>query len=285
MFSRLYIEQTIADHPVTRRIQARFPSQRLVVIERYGEVFNRKAQNFLFSLLRDWSRSAHYVLFVNFDDFQAAMAAQLAQHASPDSVCFFSGYDCDSLALEPVSGYVADLLPFFERHPETWLELRTKSTQIRPLLRRPALANVVVAFSFTPAETARELEHKVPSVERRISAIKKLADRGWPLGLRFDPLIYSDDYQTRYARLFKTIFQAIEPDSVHSVSLGPFRLPKGFYRTAQKLYPDEPLFALGLSERTGMVSYPETIEQAMRAFCTDELLTYLPESALFPCEF
>jgi spore photoproduct lyase len=152
-------------------------------------------------------------------------------------------------------------------------------------LKRPALNNVIAAFSFTPAAIADVLEHKVPPVERRIDAMQKLAGQGWPLGLRFDPLIYDVDYQRYYAGLFATIFERIRPDQLHSVSLGPFRLPQPFFRNIRRLYPDEPLFAAHFAERNGLISYSENIEQEMRAFCSAELLRYIPEAILFPCEF
>jgi spore photoproduct lyase len=53
----------------------------------------------------------------------------------------------------------------------------------------------------------------------------------------------------------------------------------------QRLYPDERLFAGRLEERNGLVSYPPQVEEAMRAYCTEELLGYVPETILYPCQF
>lgn len=330
MIGALYYEQAVAGHPLTRRLRQRFADRPQIAIDRYGAVFNRRAQNFRlqkrrpalilarkhgrlvlpappgygigaarnfymahmlncvydcrYCFLQGMYRSAHYVLFVNYADFQQAMADTLAQ-APGESTCFFSGYDCDSLALEPVSGYVADLLPFFQHHPEAWLELRTKSTQIRSLLARPPLANVIVAGSLTPTASARLLEHQAPPVERRLAALARLARHGWPLGLRFDPLIHVAGFEAHYRQLFAQVFAALAPAAVHSVSLGPFRLPRDYFQTIQRLYPDEPLLALDFEIRNGMVSYPRPLEQAMREFCTRELLRYIPPEKLFPCEF
>lgn len=237
-----------------------------------------------YCFLQGMYRSAHYVLFVNYEDFRRAMRHEL-EAADGEPVWFFSGYDCDSLALEPVSGFVEDFLPFFARHPRAWLELRTKSTQIRGLLARDPMPNVVVAFSFTPDETARALEHKAPSVSKRIQAMRKLQDRGWRLGLRFDPLIYQDGFEQQYRRLYRAIFDAIDPASLHSVSLGGFRLPRGFFKTMQRLYPDEALFAGPLQETGGMVAYRPDLERELREFCTSELLRHIPSSVFYPCQY
>lgn len=329
MFPLIYVEEAVAEHPVTQRVLARFPEATRVTIPRYGAVFNRRnqnfrlqkrrpslilarkhgelllptppgygigqARNFYFShllncvydcrycFLQGMYRSAHYVLFVNYEDFLESLAGALRD--DPPESCFFSGYDCDSLALEPVTGFAETFLPFFANHPGHWLELRTKSTQIRSLLARKALANVVLAFSFTPAAVATALEHKVPPVARRIEALVKLAQAGWPVGLRFDPLIYTVDFRQQYQGLFQAIFSRLPLDSLHSVSFGPFRLPRDFHRTIARLYPDEPLYATTMEERDGILSYPRQLETELRNFCQEALRRYVPAHTLHPCEF
>lgn len=237
-----------------------------------------------YCFLQGMYRSAHHVLFVNFEDYQDAIDRELNASDS-EQAWFFSGYDCDSLAMEPVTGFLGDFLPFFARRPAAWLELRTKSTQISALLARNPLPNCVVAFSFTPDETARALEHKAPSVSKRLNAMARLQAHGWRLGLRFDPLIYQDGFREQYRRLYHDVFRVVDAARLHSVSLGAFRLPRGFFRTMQRLYPDEALFAGPMQDGNGMVSYRPELERELREFCTEELLRYIPESVFYPCAY
>jgi DNA repair photolyase len=178
-----------------------------------------------YCFLQGMFRSAHYVLFVNYEDFGSAIDKTIKQHGQKP-VHFFSGYNCDSLALEPVTRFTEFFLPLFKNFPTAWLELRTESTQIRSLLESEPLGNCIVAWSFTPDEIARALEHRTPSVQRRLEAMIKLQESGWRLGLRFDPLIYEDGYSEKYQLLFQKIFTRLDIDNLHSVSLGNFRLPK-----------------------------------------------------------
>ena len=180
------------------------------------------------------------------DFFQAIVDKIRA--AGGASAHFFSGYDCDSLALDPVTGFVKEFLPLFRDHPRGLLELRTKSTQIRSLLDLGPISNCIVAYSFTPAEIADAIEYKAPSVSKRLQALQRLQARGWRIGLRFDPLIYQDGVTEQYERLFAQVFNAVDTALLHSVSLGSFRLPKSFYRSLARLYPDEVLFASPLEE-------------------------------------
>ncbi len=235
-----------------------------------------------YCFLQGMYRSAHYVLFVNYADFVNAIETTIANTDKP--VHFFSGYDCDSLALEPVTQFLDYFLPVFEQYPDTLLEVRTKSTQIRALLDRPPTPNVVVAFSLSPPEIADALEHKAPSIERRMDAIKKLQDSGWRIGLRFDPLIYSSDYQDQYRALFEATLPICGPELLHSVSIGTFRLPKRFFKSLQKMYPNEKLFAAPLEEDNGIFSYKETIRSEMLDFCRREILNHIPDTLFFPCQ-
>jgi len=234
-----------------------------------------------YCFLQGMYRSAHYVVFVNYEDFFDDISLITKDNQEPS--WFFSGYDCDSLAMEPVTGFIESCLNHFENVPEAKLEVRTKSTQIRLLLNRPAIENSVVAYSFTTEDTAQRLEHKAPSVSKRIAALAKLQRHGWPVGLRFDPLILTRNFEQDYRRLFDEIFASINPDNLHSISYGAFRLPKPFFKKMVTLYPDERLFATHLTENSSMISYPESTEKQCLDTIRALLLERADESVLFPC--
>jgi spore photoproduct lyase len=329
VITSLYIERAVLQHPRVREISKRFPSAQKIICERYGEVFNPKAQNFRlqkqqpalilaqkhshfvlpappgygigaaknyyfshvlnclydcrYCFLQGMYQSANYVLFVNYEDYQQQIAEICA--ASPDEpIHFFSGYDCDSLALEPVTDFAKHFLPFFADLPNAWIELRTKSTQVRSLLNREPLPRCVMAFSLSPDAVATKVEAKAPAIEKRLDALCKLQEQGWLIGLRFDPLIYQSDYKVQYQQLFADVFARIKPEQLHSVSLGVFRLPESYFKKIHKLYPEEKLFASPLQQQNGMVSYTTELEQEMFSYCSELLLSYIPEAKFFPCK-
>ncbi|NGX38846.1 MAG: Spore photoproduct lyase [Chlamydiae bacterium] len=232
-----------------------------------------------YCFLQGMYNSANYVIFVNFEDFTQAMEERI----SSEETYFFSGYDCDSLALEPITHFAKGYLPFFAKHKKAFLELRTKSTNIAFLQKTTPLSNCIVAFTLSPEEIVREYEHKTPSLKKRLAALKKLQEQGWPIGLRFDPLLYCEDFKEVYARFFKEVFSVLQPTGIHSITLGVFRLPKPFFKKMRGLYPKEKLFAL-VTEEGSTFSYPESLSQEMRAFCQEEVLKYIPETLLYSCE-
>ena len=226
--------------------------------------------------------SAHYLLFVNFEDFEHEIIK--ISNATPEPSWFFSGYDCDSLALEQVTGFAKHFMPFFEKLPDAWIELRTKSVSTQVLQKMNPFSNAVVAFSFTPDEVSQQVEHGVPPVSSRINAMKKLAEQGWKIGLRIDPLIHCRDFEKRYHRLFNNIFASIPEESIHSVSLGAFRMPVNFFKKIEKLYPQEPLLAGNWKKKDGMIAYQREIESKLKCAAKALILEHITESKLFTCQ-
>ncbi len=234
-----------------------------------------------YCFLQGMYRSAYHVLFVNYEDFEDSINEVIANHNKSDQVWFFSGYDCDSLALEPVFGFAGYFIDAFKAKENVWLELRTKSTQIRSLLKRTASPNVVTAFSFTPDQVSKELEHGVPSVEKRVSAMQNLQRANWKIGIRFDPMIYTEDFKDQYSELFRQIFSRINIDLLHSVSIGVFRLPSIFYKRMERLYLEDRFMSQPFHKLNGIVSYPRQLENTMKDWCFHEISQYMQRDQIY----
>lgn len=231
-----------------------------------------------YCFLQGMYNSANYVIFVNFEDFSEA----IRQKMGDEPTYFFSGYDCDSLALEPITNFIEQFLPLFKEKEQAFLELRTKSTNISFLKRSPPLSNVICAFTLSPQEIVTEYEHKTPSLAARLNALKQLQDLGWPIGLRFDPLLYCENFKAIYRNFFQEVFTSLNPDKIHSLTLGVFRLPKPFFKKMVKLYPEEKLLAI-VQEEGNSVSYTDSLSQEMRGFCEELLLQYMKPEKIFSC--
>lgn len=329
MFDRIYIEETVRDHPRTHGITRRYPKAEQIICGRYGEVFNPARQNFRlqkknpalilaekkgtrvlptppdyglgadkhfyfshmlnclydcrYCFLQGMYRSANYLLFVNFEDFQTDIRHILKTHSN-QSCFFFSGYDCDSLAMDGLTQFTKTFLPFFEEHSDAGLELRTKSVNTSALLKRSPIPNVVTAFSLNPDRVAKSLEHKAPPLEARLSAIKKLADAGWKIGLRIDPLIYFENCIFVYEQFIDQVFKTVSANSIHSITLGTFRSPKNVLKKMESLYPEEPLFMGNLNLNGGTFSYKKEIERTLLDKLETRILKYVPPSVFFPCQ-
>ena len=328
MIDTIYIEKEIRKHPRTLGILSKFRNVRTIAIDRYGEVFNRKNQNFRiqkknpclilakkhkgfvlpapegfgigssknyyfshmynciydcrYCFLQGMYSSANYVVFVNFEDFETSLKKVIKEN-SENKTTFFSGYDCDSLALESITGFAKYMLPFFKKYPQIDFEFRTKSIQTDPFLLQKPMKNVIIAYSLMPELISSSLDNKAPSISKRIKAMSSLASKGWKIGLRFDPLIHGRNWKALYKEMLENIYKSVPLESIHSVSFGPLRFPKEMFKDIFKLYPDEPLFSGPLSNKKGMVAYDLKIEKEMSSFCKRITKRYIHENQIFQC--
>ncbi len=237
-----------------------------------------------YCFLQGMYQSAHQVYFVNYEDFGRQIENLATRHKN-QPVWFYSGYDCDSLANEPMTRFTDYFIPLIAGLDNAWMELRTKSTQIRSMLKLEPVSRVVTAFSFSDHYSHAKLEHGVPSISKRIGAMQRLIESGWAVGLRFDPVVYHRHYQAAFVELLDEIFASIDPQTLHSVSLGSFRLTRDHFRRLTQLYPEEPLFAQSLDLNNGIVSYPLEREREMIDFCEAQLMRHIPGETYHPCEW
>lgn len=327
MFSSIYIEEEVSELPRVRDLLEKYSHLPQIVCDRYGEVFNRKSQNFRlqkrapalilakkygnkvlaapdgygydesnsyyfshmlncvydcrYCFLQGMYSSANYVLFVNYEDFEAALKEKIEENNGGG--VYYSGYDCDSLALEPVSKFCERFVPLFQEYSGAELEIRTKSTQIRGLLEMDAVPNCVIAMSFTSQEAASRWEHKVPAIEKRIEALHKLQQAGWRVAIRFEPLIFDSDSIASYGRLFEQLFQRLDVARIHSVSTGLFRMPVDFHKKIVKLYPDEELYARSTEIDDGLLSLKNSEEDSQLAEIEELLFNHISAQQYYRC--
>jgi spore photoproduct lyase len=323
----IYVEEHLMNHPRVVRILSKFNKKTVITCQHYGEIFNRKNQNFRqqkqnpslilaektgrkvlptppqfgiggqqnyyfshllncpfdcrYCFLQGMYQSAHYVLFVNYEDFMQEIKDICAN--TIEKCYFFSGYDSDSLAYEPITQFTQEFVPFFETIDNCYLELRTKSANVRQLLKTKPSHNCIVAYSLNPTTIAEQTEHKAASTEKRISAIQKLAQHGYQIGLRLDPLIYTENFTQQYNTLLKKIATAIDQKQIHSISIGSLRFPKKMYDKIIKLYPNAQFLHEARHLNGKNKSYKEALNIQLLNQIKELIHKHFPETPIFSC--
>ena len=215
-------------------------------------------------------RSANFLVFVNFEDFQKDIAKKIV--TSNKKLCVFAGYDTDTLATNHLSFFLDDFYPFFQKFSNTLFEIRTKSNNISSLVDKKPLDNLVIAFSLNPEIVVQKIELQTPSLENRLKAIKKLQDLNFQIGLRFDPIIYFENFEKEYENFFENIFSQIDSSKIHSITLGTIRFPFKFYDNLknQNSYPK---FLSSINGKTkNRISYKNSSQ--ILKFCENEISKY-----------
>lgn len=213
--------------------------------------------------LQGYFKSPDIVLFLNHEEIQEEMTKVLGEHSSAP-VWFHAGEFSDSLALSHLTGEIEHYYPFFRDNPLAKLELRTKSANIRSLLRLEPLDNVFTSFSLGAESQVEKLEHKTAGLNPRLKAMAKLQGAGHKVAVHFDPVVYSKNYLEEYSSLILRLKEECNIEEIEYFSLGVVRFTKDVFRQVSKHYPDSSMLGNELiSSFDGKVRYLKPLRMSI----------------------
>ena len=191
--------------------------------------------------LQDYlAQNASLKVFSNVGDLLEEADRTVSRHRG----VFFrigTGEITDSLALEPYTGMVAELIPYFSEQPNVLLELKTKSDRVESLLRFDPKGRIVVAWSMNPQRIIDLEEHGTASLEERIRAARLCQEAGYRLGFHFDPMIEYPGWELDYESMLEQTFASIDWRRLSWVSLGVLRQTPALKRAMRERFPRTPL--------------------------------------------
>ncbi len=196
--------------------------------------------------LQGYFHSPDIVLYLNHEEIalEISRVASLFHSQKPSQkIWFHAGEYSDSLALTSLSGELSHYFKLFKELPNCNLELRTKSINIKELLKEAPLENIITSFSLSPAHRIKLNDLKTPPLKSRLEAIKQLHLSGFPIGIHFDPIIYDDQFIESYEELADQLIEALPAESICYISLGVVRFTKEVFQKVQKHYPDSDILA------------------------------------------
>jgi spore photoproduct lyase len=165
----------------------------------------------------------------------------------------------DSLALDPVTEISRDLLGFFGSKDNSLLELKTKTDNIRNLLKQP-IRRAVISWSLNPPVVIDAEEHLSASLDQRLSAAKKCAEAGFLIGFHFDPIVPVDGWERGYTDLVDRMLSEVDPSRIAWISLGSLRFPPALKDVVESRFPKSRIAAgemiRGLD---GKMRYPKPV--------------------------
>ena len=148
------------------------------------------------------------------------------EHANRDEgtgPLFSTGELADSLLDAELFPVAAVLVKRFAETDIGRLELRTKSARVESLLDIEHRRQTTVAFSLAPAHHIRWYEPGTASLGERLDAASRLADVGYPVAIKCEPVILDEGWETAYEEMFRLVAQTIGPPRLDHVSVGCLR--------------------------------------------------------------
>ena len=219
----------------------------------YSDQLRNCLFNCSYCFLQGMHSSAHWLLFVNEEDYQRDVRRTVEAHGR----CWLSvSYLSDLLGFESEFALCQSWIAMARTEPRLTVEIRTKSDNIRSLLDCEPPPNVVVVWSLSPADCAQRYEHGTASVPKRLFAARVLQKRGWRVALCFDPVLLIPQWEKRYQLLLDQTFQRLSAEKIEGVSFGSFRMHPSFLKRVRSVQPQSDIVHYHYPSRNGTAAPP-----------------------------
>jgi spore photoproduct lyase len=205
--------------------------------------------------------------------------------SSPDRIFRIgTGEFTDSLSLDYLTGWTDFLLPFFSHRKNCLLELKTKTSFIKSLIKSRYRKRIAVAWSLnTPRIIANE-EHRTASLKRRILAARECQKAGFVLAFHLDPLINYPGWEEGYEEIIQLLERYIDPESIIWISLGSLRYMPDLKWVIKRRFPGINIFdgefVTGLD---GKFRYFKPIRVEMYAKLSERLRKWCDDLGVYLC--
>lgn len=189
------------------------------------------------------------VIFVNYNDIRNSIEEKIKEIRGnldkSENIVFYASDYSDNLALEYLTDFHKEFVPFFEKFENVTMETRTKSANIKPILDIGFVPkNTEFAFSLNPQVIIDKYEKKTSNLQDRIDAINTLIQNWYRVGLRFLPLLEINNYYNVYSDFLDEIREKISLQKISSIEIGSLLYTKNDYKNIIKKESSDILYRL-----------------------------------------
>ena len=182
-----------------------------------------------------------------------------------------TGQASDSLMWGNRFGVLDDLMAFARKHPNVMLEFKTKSDNVSYFLDKTLPPNLLFTWSLNPQTIIDHEEHLTASLEERLAAAEKMAQKGALVGFHFHPMICYKEYRKEYGALFYELLERFDPSQVALVSFGTLTFIKPVLHQIRRRDFKSKILQMPLTEAAGKLSYPLSLKKEMCGFAYESL--------------
>jgi len=175
-----------------------------------------------------------------------------------------TGQSSDALAWGNKQGMLDALFKFAAAHPSILLEFKTKSDNIRYMLENETPSNIVCSWSLNPSVIVDNEEHFTASLDRRLAAARRVADKGVRVAFHFHPMVYYAGWREDYTKLGRRIVDMFATAEVSFVSFGSVTLTRPVIKKIRELGNPTKILQMELvPDPHGKLTYPDDIKVEM----------------------
>ena len=210
-------------------------------------------------------------------------AARAGEGTTFEASCY-----TDPLALEHLTGSLSRTIEFFGARTDGSLRFTTKFDDVEPLLTLPHGGRTRARFSVNAAAVER-LEGGTARVGARLTALRRMAQAGYPVGLTIAPIVAGERWREEYLTLLEATAAAV--DGVDDLDLTVELITHRFTATSKRVltgwYPNSQLDMneeLRTMKRTRFRGqkhvYPRDVMAELREFFTEHVPDRLPAAQM-----
>jgi spore photoproduct lyase len=221
-------------------------------------------------------------VYVNIEEIIVQIDKTARKLAQPTA--FYIGKLQDGLALDPLTGYSKLLVPFFARHEFARQVILTKSDSVENLMDLDHRGRTTITWSLNPPEISERFEENVPTIEARLSAMKKCAEAGYPVRAVIMPVIPAKNWEHFYDRFVKRLVAEIP---LERMTIGGICIYKNARRIMEKKIGNSNSISCGIDSSTesedGRARYASKTRIEMYRRITDTVQKTNPDITVALC--
>lgn len=226
-----------------------------------------------YCFLRFYLNNPHTIIYVNTNDLFAELDHIHSCLGPHHYIRVGTGEFTDSLALDAYTQFSTQVVQHLSDLPYIIFELKTKSDQVDLLYNNPSVPpNLVIGWSLNPEVIIRHQEPGTANLQQRLTAARKLMQRGYKLALHFDPIFYYSGWETDYQQVITTIFQSLNPGQIAWISLGIFRFQP---ELRQKIFQHTPENSIIYNEFIRGIDGKERLHISIRYSIYQKMIQWL----------
>ena len=166
-------------------------------------------------LVCHFNKCSYLRLFVNREEMLSRLI-QKASAAERDLV-FEIGSNSDLVLENTITGNLCWTIERFAESPKGRLTLPTKFHAVSSLLPLRHEGKTTLRMSVNPQQIISRVELGTSPLLRRIEAVNRLCEAGYPVGLLVAPVIFVEGWQTLYRELFEILRSTLSERAKNTV--------------------------------------------------------------------
>lgn len=191
-------------------------------------------------LVCNYNKCAYLRLFMNREKMLEKIIKKGKESDRP--LTFEIGSNSDLVLENTITENLLYTIPEFAEKGTGRLTFPTKFHMVEPLLPIEHKGKIIFRMSVNPQSVINRIELGTSSLEKRISAVNKMCEAGYPCGLLIAPVILTDDWKEMYTGLLEELEAGLSEKMKRNMFLEIILMTYSYVHRAinNEAFPDAP---------------------------------------------